>query len=94
MIEIDGAVDIVRRTGRPLTDLASARMYVLFLLPLTFSLLGLVAAVGVFRTREWGRQTALFLATVPVTVYSLLIVYHPVYMASEERRVSKATPWG
>ena len=91
--EIYGAVDLAHRNGQPVTDLVNARMSLLLALPVTFSLLGLVAAVGIFCSREWGRQTALFLATVPVAVYSLLVIFHPAFLASKER-LGRATPFG
>src|SRR5579859_775307 len=81
--EIYGAVDIAHRTGQSASDLVNARLGVLFVLPVTFSLLGLLAAVGLFRSREWGRQTALFLSTVPVTIYLLLVIVHPIFLSSQ-----------
>jgi len=80
-LEFYGAVDIVRRSRQPISSLVNVRVAVLFALPVTFSLLGLVAAVGLFRSREWGRRTAVFLATVPVTVYSLLVIIHPAFLS-------------
>lgn len=77
-IQLVGAVHILRGRGEPLSAFMSARPGVLLVLPIAFSLLGLVAAVGVLELREWGRRATLFLATIPVAIYSLLVVLRPV----------------
>ena len=61
------------------------RSDVLMALPVAFSLLGLVAAVGLLRFREWGRRAALFLATAPVTIYLLLVSFQPVSIFGKHR---------
>lgn len=50
------------------------------MLPGIFSLLGLAAAPGLLRLREWARRTTLFLATVPVALYSLLVILRPAFL--------------
>jgi hypothetical protein len=78
--DVVSAVDILRRSGQPLTSLLNARVDVLGVLPGIFSLLGLTAALGLLRQREWARRTTLYLATVPVTLYSLLVVLRPSFL--------------
>ena len=77
-IQVVGAVHILQGSGQPLSAFVSARPIVFLALPVTFSLLGLVAAVGLLASREWGRRTVLFLATVPVTIYSFLVLFQPI----------------
>jgi hypothetical protein len=47
------------------------------ILPMLFGLLGIVCACGLFGLREWARKGTLFLATVPVLVCVLLVLFHP-----------------
>lgn len=77
-IQFSGALQILRGAGRSLSAFINARVALLFALPVTFSRLSLVAALGLLRSREWGRRITLFLATVPVTVYSLVVTFKPV----------------
>jgi hypothetical protein len=49
---------------------------VYMLLPLLFGGLGIVCACGLFGLREWARKGTLFLATVPVLVCVLLVLFH------------------
>jgi hypothetical protein len=52
--------------------------YVVFMiLPMSFGLLGIVCAGGLLGLREWARKGTLFLATVPVLVCVLLVLFHP-----------------
>jgi len=52
--------------------------YVVFMiLPMSFGLLGIVCAGGLLGLREWARKGTLFLATVPVLVSVLLVLFHP-----------------
>jgi hypothetical protein len=52
--------------------------YIVYMvLPMSFGLLGIVCALGLLRLREWARKGTLFLATVPVLVCVLLVLFHP-----------------
>jgi len=52
--------------------------YVVFMiLPTSFGLLGIDCAGGLLGLREWARKGTLFLATVPVLVCVLLVLFHP-----------------
>ncbi|HEY6267819.1 MAG TPA: hypothetical protein VIX11_05945 [Candidatus Acidoferrum sp.] len=50
---------------------------VYMILPMLFGLLGIVCACGLLGLREWARKGTLFLATVPVLVCMLLVLFHP-----------------
>ena len=76
-LQVVGAVHILRGSGKSLSAFITPRPIVFLALPVAFSLLGLVAAVGLLGSREWGRRTVLFLATVPVTIYSILVFFQP-----------------
>jgi hypothetical protein len=49
--------------------------YIFF--PLAIGLLGMASSIGLLCMREWARKTTLFLATVPVSVYVLLVILRP-----------------
>jgi hypothetical protein len=52
--------------------------YIVYMvLPMLFGLLGIVCACGLLGLREWARKGTLFLATVPVLVCVLLVLFHP-----------------
>jgi hypothetical protein len=57
--------------------LGPAFYIVYMILPMLFGLLGIVCACGLFGLREWARKGTLFLATVPVLVCVLLVLFHP-----------------
>ena len=84
-IQVAGAFQILGNTGKSLSAFLSARPGVLLVLPVGFSLMGLVSAVGLLRSREWGRRATLFLATAPVTIYSLLVYFQPVSIFGQHR---------
>lgn len=53
-------------------------VYIVYMiLPMLFGLMGIVCACGLLGLREWARKGTLFLATVPVLVCVLLVVFHP-----------------
>jgi hypothetical protein len=57
--------------------LGPAVYIVYMILPMLFGLLGIVCACGLLGLREWARKGTLFLATVPVLVCVLLVLFHP-----------------
>jgi hypothetical protein len=60
-------------------ELASSPILLVLLgFPFLFSLVAVVASVGLLRLREWARRTTLWLATLPLSGCALfLILYHP-----------------
>ena len=57
--------------------LGPAFYIVYMILPMLFGLMGIVCASGLLGLREWARKGTLFLATVPVLVCVLLVLFHP-----------------
>ena len=45
--------------------------------PLAFAALGIVTSIGLVRLREWARRGTIFLSVVPVSTYTLLLVWRP-----------------
>ncbi len=54
--------------------MVNARLVAYVVLPLCFSLLGLITSVGLFGLREWARKVAIFLSVAPVTICGLLLL--------------------
>jgi|SRR5260370_4312925 len=57
--------------------MVNARLVAYVVLPLCFSLLGLITSVGLFGLREWARKVAIFLSVAPVTICGLLLLLRP-----------------
>src|SRR5260370_15400018 len=57
--------------------MVNARLVAYVVLPLCFSLLGLITSVGLFGLREWARKMAIFLSVAPVTICGLLLLLRP-----------------
>jgi hypothetical protein len=66
-----------RNLGIPLPNFICGPGVFLFVLPISFSLLGLITVVGLMLLREWARKAAIFLSTVPVVSYALLVLLRP-----------------
>jgi len=49
----------------------------LIALPIGCSILGLVASVGIIRSKEWARKAVIFLSTVPILGCAILVLWHP-----------------
>jgi len=47
------------------------------ILPISFSLVGIVTSIGLSLLREWARKSALFLATIPAAVYVEVLILRP-----------------
>jgi hypothetical protein len=47
------------------------------ILPIIFALFGVVTSIGLLRLREWARNAAIFLSTVPVVSCALLVLLRP-----------------
>jgi hypothetical protein len=75
--EFVSAVEICHRTAHPVTTLMNVRVAFLGVFPGIIGILGFLAAFGLFRLRTWARRIALYLASVPVTVYAILAVLKP-----------------
>jgi hypothetical protein len=60
-----------------LSGILNARLFAYAVLPFCFSLLGVIASVGLFGLREWARKTAIFLSVAPVTICGLLFLLQP-----------------
>jgi hypothetical protein len=71
------AVESYRVAGQPLSGILNARLFAYAVLPFCFSLLGVIASVGLFGLREWARKTAIFLSVAPVTICGLLVLLQP-----------------
>lgn len=53
-------------------------VYVVYVaLPIGFSLLGIIASVGLVFLREWARKVTLFLAVAPAAIYTVLVILRP-----------------
>ena len=77
LVEFVSAIEIYRETSRPLIAIVNARLFAFLILPVSLSLLGIVASVGLFRLREWAWKLAVFLSIAPVTSCALLVLLHP-----------------
>ena len=71
------AVESYRNAGQALSGIINARLLAYVIVPLCFSLLGVVASVGLFGLREWARKIVMFLSIVPVTTCALLVLLRP-----------------
>jgi hypothetical protein len=71
--------------GIPLPNFISGPGVFLFVLPISFSLIGLVTAVGLMLLKEWARKAAIFLSTVPALSYALLVFLRPASIVSRPR---------
>ena len=71
------AVESYHLAGQPLSGIVNARLLVFFVLPASFSLLGIVTAIGLFALREWARKSAIFLSTIPVISCASLLLVRP-----------------
>jgi hypothetical protein len=78
--EVVSAVDFRRGSGQPLTALLNPRVELLGMLPALCCVFGLVAGLGLVWLREWARRVTLYLATVPVTFDSLLVLFRPAFL--------------
>jgi hypothetical protein len=74
-----------RNLGIPLPNYISGPGVFLFILPISFSLMGLVTAVGLMLLKEWARKAAIFLSTVPALSYALLVFLRPAALVSRPR---------
>jgi hypothetical protein len=71
------AAESYRDAGQPLSGMVNARLVAYVVLPLCFSLLGVITSVGLFGMREWAWKTAIFLSVAPVTTCGLLLLLRP-----------------
>jgi hypothetical protein len=71
------AAESYRDAGQPLSGIVNARLVAYVVLPLCFSLLGVITSVGLFGMREWAWKTAIFLSVAPVTICGLLVLLQP-----------------
>jgi hypothetical protein len=74
-----------RNLGIPLPNYISGPGVFLFVLPISFSLIGLVTAAGLMFLKEWARRSAIFLSTVPALSYALLVFLRPAALVSRPR---------
>ena len=86
--EFVGSVENCRKAGQPLTALLNMRVGVLAAFPGIASLFGLAAAIGLFRLQEWARRIMLYLSTVPLTVYALVVFLPPAFILGQNNRQS------
>ena len=63
LVEFVSAIEIYRETNRPLVTIVNARLFAFLIVPVSFSLLGIVTSAGLFRAREWARKLAIFLSS-------------------------------
>jgi hypothetical protein len=75
--EFASAVEICYENNHSVTTLMNVRVAFLGILPGIIGVLGFLTAFGLFRLRAWARRIALYLASVPVTVFALLAVLRP-----------------
>ena len=76
-IEIVSALDYSLANSQSGSYLTDARDSVLGLIPGILSVFGIVAAMGLFRLRAWARRTMLYLATIPLAIYMMLVILKP-----------------
>jgi len=71
------AVESYRIAGKPLSGIVNARLFAYGVLPVCFSLLGVITSVGLLGLREWARKMAIFLSVGPMTICGLLLLLRP-----------------
>jgi hypothetical protein len=71
------AAQSYRDAGQPLSGIVNARLFAYGVLPVCFSLLGVITSVGLFGMREWAWKTTIFLSVAPVTICGLLVLLQP-----------------
>lgn len=77
LLMFTNAVESYRLVGKALSGIVNARLFAFFVLPVSFSLQGIVTAVGLFGLREWARKSAIFLSIAPVMSCALLVLFRP-----------------
>jgi hypothetical protein len=71
------AAESYRDAGQPLSGIVNARLFAYGVLPVCFSLLGVITSVGLLGLREWARKMAIFLSVGPMTICGLLLLLRP-----------------
>jgi hypothetical protein len=71
------AIQSYRDAGRPISGMLNAGLLAYVVLPLSFSLLAVVASVGLFGLRQWACKVSIFLSVAPVTTCVLLLLWRP-----------------